>query len=80
MFNRVVAQVHGELVDRIAAWLRETHGITMYELNHSPLSEQEKIRAEWLRYWRAECEAGRGVKFPPRSQMFSPPRRVSQRR
>jgi hypothetical protein len=80
MNTRLVAQLHGQLVDRMKAWLRAEHDITMRELELSPRSVQEDIGAAWIRYWREECLAGRGIKFPPRSQLFSGPTRTARSR
>lgn len=55
------------LATRQADWLREFYGITPAELDASPRSTREDIAAAWSRYWRYECEHGRGIKAPERT-------------
>jgi hypothetical protein len=44
-----------------AAFFRDKYEITLAELQMSAPSFREEAEAAWSRYWRQECEAGRGV-------------------
>lgn len=49
------------LQERQAEWIAATHHVTRQELEQSPRSFQEEVHAAWMRYWHAECDAGRGL-------------------
>lgn len=73
--------VRRAIEERKSAWLLEHYHITLYELEHSPLSVQEDLGAAWNRYWRQECTAGRGIKLQPRpAEEQGQPVRASGRR
>lgn len=58
------ALVERQIAERQREWLRVTYGITPNELLNSPLQFRGDVQVAWARYWRNECEQGRGVSLP----------------